>query len=101
MPGWARPACCWSCAAQARAAGWRVLVGHCLDLADQLLPYLPFSELVGRFADDEPELVASVAVLDPAQHPALAALAPRRRLLSGNRPGEGTDDLPRTAVLDG
>ena len=86
---------------QARSAGWRVLVGHCLDLADQLLPYLPFSELVGRFADDEPELVASVAALDPVQHPALAALAPRRRLLSGDRPGDRADDLPRTAVLDG
>ena len=86
---------------RAAAAGWRVLVGHCLDLADQLLPYLPFSELVGRFADEAPDLVEADAALDPARQPALAALAPRRRLLSDDRPRAGLDDLPRSAVLDG
>ena len=86
---------------RAAAAGWRVLVGHCLDLADQLLPYLPFSEMVGRFADEAPDLVEADAALDPARQPALAALAPRRRLLSDDRPRAGLDDLPRSAVLDG
>ena len=47
-------------AAGARKQGWRVMVGHCLDFADQKLPYLPFSELVGRFA------------LDRAPHAAIA-----------------------------
>ena len=28
--------------------GWLVLAGHCLDLADGPLPYLPFSEILVR-----------------------------------------------------
>src|SRR6185436_15289379 len=35
-------------------AGWRVVVGHCLDFGDSTLPYLPFSELFGAIARDEP-----------------------------------------------
>src|SRR6476469_3633836 len=34
--------------ARARTAGWTVLVGHCLGEAGQSLPYLPFSEMLGR-----------------------------------------------------
>ena len=34
-------------------AGWQVVAGHCLDLADSSLPYLPFSEILGR-ADGRP-----------------------------------------------
>lgn len=63
--------------AHGRAQGWRVLVGHCLDLADLLLPYLPFTEIVGRLADEHPEVAREAA----ARHPAIAALAPGRRLL--------------------
>ena len=64
-------------AGRARSRGWRVLSGHCLDLADQLLPYLPFSELLGRLADEDPDLAREAA----ERHPALTALAPRRRLM--------------------
>src|ERR687890_539821 len=57
--------------------GWQVVAGHCLDFADSALPYLPFSEMLGRLQASSPELVASVA----AHHPALHRLAPRRRMI--------------------
>ncbi|WP_162529785.1 ATP-binding protein [Nocardioides caldifontis] len=82
---------------RARSAGWRVLVGHCLDMADLLLPYLPFSELVGRFADEEPERARDVVGL----HPAVAALAPGRRLLVGaERPRAADDHLDRAELFE-
>ncbi|HXH79425.1 helix-turn-helix transcriptional regulator [Nocardioides sp.] len=56
--------------------GWLVLAGHCLDLADGSLPYLPFSEILGRVLTDRPEVAASV--MD--RHPTLARLQPGRRL---------------------
>ena len=28
--------------------GWQVIAGHCLDFGDSALPYLPFSEILGR-----------------------------------------------------
>ena len=34
------------------AEGWLVIAGHCLDLADGSLPYLPFSEILGRVLTD-------------------------------------------------
>lgn len=85
----------------ARAQGWRVLVGHCLDVADSLLPYLPFTEMVGRFADEDPEAAAWVL----KRHPALASLAPGRRLHGGPRQEDATladavGALDRAAVLD-
>src|SRR5215212_3350454 len=46
--------------AQASSAGWRVMVGHCLDLADLMIPNLPFSELMGRFADEDPDTAREV-----------------------------------------
>ena len=58
------------------AEGWFVLAGHCLDLADGSLPYLPFSEILGRVLTDRPEVAASVT----ERHPTLARLQPGRRL---------------------
>lgn len=58
------------------AEGWLVLAGHCLDLADGSLPYLPFSEILGRVLTDRPEAAASVL----ERHPTLARLQPGRRL---------------------
>lgn len=68
-------------------AGWQVLAGHCLDFADSALPYLPFSEVLGRIAADHPELVDAVA----ARHPALSRLQPGRRTRGAgdDDPGEG------------
>ena len=54
----------------AAGLGHPVLVGRCLDTAESALPYLPFSEIVGRLADSRPELVA--------RHAALRSLLPGR-----------------------
>ncbi|QNN54220.1 ATP-binding protein [Nocardioides mesophilus] len=72
---------------RAAVAGWRTAVGHCLDFGDSALPYLPFSELFGRLAQQQPETVRALA----GSYPALDHLQPGRRLLSGSgtAPGEG------------
>ncbi len=57
--------------------GWQVFAGHCLDFGDSALPYLPFSEVVGRLAADLPDVVADVT----AAHPALVRLQPVRRVM--------------------
>jgi DNA-binding CsgD family transcriptional regulator len=81
---------------RARDAGWRTVVGHCLDFGDSALPYLPFSELFGRLADDGPEVAAGLIEALPA----LAHLLPGRRLLSGV-PGGGREvHLDRADLFD-
>ena len=73
---------------RATTAGWRVLAGHCLDFGDSALPYLPFTEILGRLAQDLPELVAAVG----ETHPAVAHLLPGQRLLRGQvAPGENVE----------
>jgi DNA-binding NarL/FixJ family response regulator len=71
------------------AAGWRTMVGHCLDLADTALPYLPFSEIFGRLSTIDPETAMRLA----KEHPVLAHLQPGRRMISGtaDRPSENLD----------
>lgn len=69
--------------------GWLVLAGHCLDLADGSLPYLPFSEILGRILTERPEAAASVT----ERHPTLARLQPGRRL-------RATDDRDEDQSLD-
>ncbi len=71
----------------ARAAGWRALTGHCLDFGDSALPYLPFSEIFGRLAADEPETLAGLG----SARPALSHLQPGRRLLSDGAAGPTLD----------
>jgi DNA-binding CsgD family transcriptional regulator/tetratricopeptide (TPR) repeat protein len=61
----------------ARAAGWRVLVGHCLDFADSSLAYLPFSEMLGHLASTEPEVADRLLTTRPE----VARLLPGRRML--------------------
>ena len=76
------------------ADGWRVVAGHCLDLGDSALPYLPFSEILGRLAADLPEVVEAVA----GRHPTLARLQPGRRTLAGEAlAGEAVE---RSALFD-
>lgn len=65
------------------AEGWQVVAGHCLNFGDSALPYLPFSEVIGRLSGDLPDVVDNVASL----HPGLSRLQPGRRMLSG----ESTD----------
>ncbi|HET8602304.1 MAG TPA: AAA family ATPase [Marmoricola sp.] len=60
-------------------AGWRVVAGHCLDFGDSALPYLPFSEVLGRLGTDLPGVVEQVA----AAYPTLAKLQPGRRTMGG------------------
>lgn len=64
---------------RAEAAGWRTVVGHCLDFGDSALPYLPFTEILGRLAQEQPELVGEIT----DAHPAVRQLLPGRRVLSG------------------
>jgi DNA-binding CsgD family transcriptional regulator/tetratricopeptide (TPR) repeat protein len=82
----------------ARAAGWHVLVGHCLDFAGDSLPYVPFSEVFGRLARDTPTL--SDTLLRDA--PALARLLPGKRLITtsdeGDRQGAHTREVLFEAV---
>src|SRR5690349_22852564 len=68
--------------------GWQVFAGHCLDFGDSALPYLPFSEVVGRLATDLPDVVETVSGV----HPALGRLQPGRRMLSGAREAAGSLD---------
>ncbi len=60
------------------AEGWQVYAGHCLDFGDSALPYLPFSEVLGRLTTKLPDVAAEVASL----HPALARLQPVRRQMA-------------------
>ncbi len=61
---------------RAQDEGWRVVAGHCLDFGDSALPYLPFSELLGRFDTELPGVVEQVS----AGHPAIGRLQPGRRV---------------------
>ena len=71
--------------------GWQVFAGHCLDFGDSALPYLPFSEVLGRLAADLPDVVDAVA----AVHPALARLQPGRRVLARPTSGGTSPPAPR------
>ncbi|MFC6007746.1 helix-turn-helix transcriptional regulator [Angustibacter luteus] len=73
-------------------AGWQVVVGHCLDFGDSTLPYLPFSEVFGRLAGEQPALAQRVV----EAFPAIARLMPGRRLL-----GEDAGDrMDRSALFE-
>lgn len=73
---------------RAFAEGWQVAAGHCLDFGDSALPYLPFSEVLGRLATSVPEVVDRIGAL----HPGLVRLQPGRRVL--------TDDADERASVD-
>jgi DNA-binding CsgD family transcriptional regulator/tetratricopeptide (TPR) repeat protein len=73
--------------------GWQILAGHCLDFGDSALPYLPFSEVLGRLAAELPDVVDQVAAI----HPALARLQPGRRVRSA---GEAGDEVSLHRSLD-
>lgn len=65
--------------------GWEVVAGHCLDFGDAALPYLPFTEVLDRLAQEAPGAVADAV----EEHPALGRLQARRRL-AGSDPSLGT-----------
>ena len=69
-----------------------MVVGHCLDFGDSTLPYLPFSEVFGRLAGEQPALAQRVV----EAFPAIARLMPGRRLL-----GEDAGDrMDRSALFE-
>jgi len=79
-------------------AGWRVVAGHCLDFGDSALPYLPFSEVLGRLEAELPELVEKVTY----EHPALSRLRPGRRVMSpdsGAEPSGESDKVDRADLF--
>ncbi len=75
--------------ARAAESGFTVLVGRCLDSA-ATLPYLPFTEIVGRLAATRPELVAA--------HPELRRLLPGHRASSD--PAAEDRELGQLRVFD-
>src|SRR3954467_7287782 len=77
------------------AEGWRVVAGHCLDFGDSALPYLPFSEVLGRLEAELPEVVERVA----EAHPALARLQPGRRVLAATG-GQGSSSREEGESVD-
>ncbi|MFH9432875.1 ATP-binding protein [Streptomyces rochei] len=74
-------------AGRAAAAGTTVLTGHCVDLGDVGLPYLPFTEILGVLAADE----RFGAVL--ATHPVADRL-----LGAGPQDAEGRDGATRSRL---
>lgn len=80
----------------ARAEGWQVVAGHCVDFGDSALPYLAFSEVLGRLALDQSALVESVA----SGHPGLVRLQPGRRSLADDTTGGGLNAEPDRAEVD-
>jgi DNA-binding CsgD family transcriptional regulator/tetratricopeptide (TPR) repeat protein len=91
-------------AARARQAGWRVMVGHCLDFADSTLAYLPFSEMFGRLADRDPDVTARLLT----HRPDVARLLPGRRMLTTEQASTGREEgslverghLDRAALME-
>lgn len=76
--------------------GWHVVVGHCVDLSDAALPYLPFSEVLGRLTASHPDVVEATA----ADHPLLRRLEPGRRVRYAD--GDGAESqLERADLFEG
>ena len=57
-------------ARRADAGGMITLIGHCVDFGDAGLPYVPFSEALGRLAAERPELAEPLLAEFPAYRPA-------------------------------
>ncbi len=76
--------------------GWRVVAGHCLDFGDSALPYLPFSEVLGRLQAELPEVVQRVA----DAHPSLGRLQPGRRVLVATEGGATQSGRVEGEMLD-
>ncbi len=62
----------------AEDAGWRVLVGRCLDFADGALSYLPFSQVLAVLGTQSPEVLDRMN----QDYPELRHLMPGQRLLA-------------------
>ncbi|HSE55962.1 MAG TPA: AAA family ATPase [Nocardioidaceae bacterium] len=80
---------------KADGAGWRTVVGHCLDFGDSALPYLPFTEILGRLAQESPAFVTALS----DAHPAVRHLLPGQRVLLGQA-GPVSEDVGRTELFE-
>ena len=80
----------------AAGAGWRVATGHCLDFGESTLPYLPFTEMFGRLATDEPELAATL--MD--DNHAVARLMPGQRRFSADEGPHQVEPLDRAQLFE-
>jgi len=94
----------------ARTSGALVVTGHCVDLGEIGLPYLPFTEALGALQRLDPATLEEVGT----EHPALRRLLPgggagddegadRRRLLEGIAEAlaaSGTREHPLLLVLE-
>jgi len=82
---------------RAQAGSWRVIAGHCLDFGESALPYLPFSELLGRFDTELPDVVEQVSTV----HPAIARLQPGRRVrATADAPNDGDRGADRGELFE-
>ena len=81
---------------RAVAAGRLVVVGHSLDFGDSALPYLPFSEILGRLQDELPAVVDTVA----QTYPAIMRLLPRQRVRVAQATPEGADAAEHASGAD-
>ncbi|MGH9114478.1 MAG: ATP-binding protein, partial [Acidimicrobiales bacterium] len=70
---------------RAESGGWRVLVGHCVELGENPPPYLPFSEVFAAVASESP---ATASALVASRH-ALRRLLPD--VLGAPQPGAPTE----------
>lgn len=72
-------------AARAAGAGMTVLTGHCVDLGDVGLPYLPFTEVLGALAGDErfADALGAHPVVDRLLGGGTDAVRDRLRLFEG------------------
>jgi DNA-binding CsgD family transcriptional regulator len=80
---------------RAEGAGWQTLAGHCLDFGDSALPYLPFTEILGRLAQESPSFVTGLS----DAHPAVRHLLPGQRVLFGSASGD-SEDVERTELFE-
>jgi DNA-binding NarL/FixJ family response regulator/tetratricopeptide (TPR) repeat protein len=67
------------------------LVGHCIDFGDVGLPYLPFTEALGRLFGERPELGAELQ----EQFPPLVPLLPQHRTIGAGSGGAADSRLDR------
>ncbi len=81
---------------RARAEGWAVVAGHCLDFGESALSYLPFSEVLGRLSTELPASVERVA----ATYPAIALLQPGRRTRTGADDSEAVHRTDRFELFE-
>ncbi|MHA3703558.1 helix-turn-helix transcriptional regulator [Jatrophihabitans sp. YIM 134969] len=82
--------------AEAERRGVATVVGHCLDFGETALPFLPFTEVFGRLAEERPEEVERVV----AAHPDVQRLLPAHRRPAGSTPTPADDRVDRVALFE-